>query len=65
MSGSCLIQYTSNKKVYKYRDNPNEIIDCLRLLNASHQAGHRSQNNELISIIEELKECGVMTQNGY
>lgn len=41
---------------YKYWDDPNELVDRLRLLIASQSAGHTGHNNEIIAIIEELRE---------
>lgn len=41
---------------YEYWDDPNELVDRLRLLVASKEAGNSSVNNEIISIIEELRE---------
>lgn len=43
-----------------YWDDPNEIVDRLRLLMASTQAGHNSHNNEIMSIIEELREANII-----
>lgn len=43
---------------YKYWNDPNELVDRLRLLIASQEAGHSGHNNEIISIVEELKESG-------
>lgn len=45
---------------YTYWDDPNELIDRLRLLVSSQQAGHTGHNNEIISIIEELREAKVI-----
>lgn len=42
---------------YTYWDNPNELVNRLRLLVASQAAGHTGHNNEVISIIEELREA--------
>lgn len=42
---------------YTYWDDPNELVDRLRLLVASKAAGHTGHNNEIISIIEELREA--------
>ena len=41
---------------YKYWDDPNELIDRLRLLMASTEAGNTSHNNEIQEIIAELRE---------
>lgn len=43
---------------YVYWDDPNELCDRLRLLISSRRAGHSGHNNEIISIIEELREKG-------
>lgn len=45
---------------YKYWDDPNELVDRLRLLIASKQAGNTGHDNEIISILEELKEAGII-----
>lgn len=45
-----------NKIDYIYWDDPNELIDRLRLLLASTAAGNNSHNNEIQEIIAELKE---------
>ncbi|KAK9681124.1 hypothetical protein QE152_g38561 [Popillia japonica] len=45
----------------RYRDRDiNELVERLKLLIASQQAGHTGHNNEIASIIEELKEAGVI-----
>ncbi|XP_044597509.1 uncharacterized protein LOC123274077 [Cotesia glomerata] len=45
---------------YVYWDDPNELVDRLRLLMASQAAGNPSHTNEIMSIIEELREVGVI-----
>lgn len=45
---------------YVYWDDVNELVDRLRLLVASENAGHTNHNNEIVSIIEELREAGVI-----
>lgn len=45
---------------YKYWDDLNELCDRLRLLIASKQAGHTGHDNEIIGIIEELREAGAI-----
>lgn len=53
-------------KIYKkdtdfiYWDDPNELIERLKLLIASKNAGNGNHDNEIISIIEELKEAGII-----
>ena len=51
---------TDNKIDYVHWDDPNELVDRLRLLAASHQAGHNAHENEILSIIEELREAGLI-----
>lgn len=43
---------------YVYWDDPNELVDRLRLLLAERAAGNHSHTNEIRSIIEELREAG-------
>jgi hypothetical protein len=43
---------------YVYWDDPNELVDRLKLLIASRDAGNTGLDNEIISIIEELHEAG-------
>lgn len=45
---------------YMYWDNPNELVERLRLLVSSTSAGHTGHNNEIISIIEELREANII-----
>lgn len=42
---------------YTYWDDPNELVTRLQLLIGSTEAGHNGHSNEIISIIEELKEA--------
>lgn len=51
---------TSENLDYVYWDDPNELVDRLRLLTASQTAGHTGHNNEIISIIEELREAKII-----
>ena len=48
----------NNKIDYVHWDDPNELMDCFWLLDASCQAGHNTHDNEILSIIEELRETG-------
>lgn len=43
-----------------YWDDPNELVERLKLLIASKEAGNTNQDNEIISIIEELQEAGII-----
>lgn len=45
---------------YVYWDDPNELVNRLRLLTASQAAGHTGHDNEIISIIEELREAKII-----
>ena len=63
-SGGSLPQYMIARKNentdYVYWDDPNELVERLCLLLASQAAGNPSHNNEIISIIEELREAGII-----
>ncbi|KYN00592.1 hypothetical protein ALC62_08630 [Cyphomyrmex costatus] len=56
----CAMSLTDNRIDYVHWDDPNELVDRLRLLEASRQAGHNSHDNEILSIIEELREAGLI-----
>lgn len=45
-----------------YWDDPNELIERLMLLVASKNAGNNNHDNEIISIIEELKEAEIIKE---
>ena len=45
---------------YVHWDDPNELVDRLRLLLASRAAGSNSHVNEINSIIEELREAEII-----
>lgn len=51
-----------NKNVdFVYWDDPNELVDRLKLLIASYDAGNNGVHNEIISIIEELRESKIIS----
>lgn len=50
----------NNKIDYVHWNDPNELVDRLRLLEASSQAGNNAHDNEILSIIEELYEAGII-----
>lgn len=50
----------NNSTDYVYWNDPNELVDRLRLLEASSRAGNNAHNNEFQSIIEELQEAGII-----
>ncbi|KYN18873.1 hypothetical protein ALC57_08803 [Trachymyrmex cornetzi] len=41
---------------YVHWDDPNELVDRLRLLDVSHRACNNAHDNEMLSITEELRE---------
>lgn len=45
---------------YVYWDDPNELVERLKLLVASQEAGNNSHQNEIIAIINELKEANII-----
>jgi len=49
-----------HKTDYVYWDDPNELVDRLQLLAASYQAGNKSHTNEIMSMLEELREAGLI-----
>lgn len=52
-------KYRSNTD-YVYWDDPNELVERLKILIASQNAGNTGHDNEILSIIEELKEAGII-----
>ncbi|XP_011858311.1 PREDICTED: uncharacterized protein LOC105555879 [Vollenhovia emeryi] len=52
------MRVTDNKVDYVHWDDPNELTDRLRLLDSSRLAGNNAHDNEILSIIEELREAG-------
>lgn len=48
----------SDRIVYEYFDDPNELCERLRLLVSSRMAGNTNHMQEINSIIEELRELG-------
>lgn len=45
-----------------YWDDPNELVERLKLLIASKNAGNNNHNNEILSILEELQEAGIVKE---
>lgn len=58
--GGNLMKLSNNQIDYIYFDDPNELVNRLRILVASQLAGHTGHNNEIMSIIEELKEAKII-----
>lgn len=54
---SDFIPYAHNI-IYEYFDDPNELCDRLKLLVSSKSAGNSNHDQEINSIVEELRECG-------
>ena len=51
-----IAQNTSSNYDYVYWNDVNELVDRLKLLVAEKSAGNNSHDNEIMSIIEELRE---------
>lgn len=45
---------------YVYWDDPNELVERLELLVSERDAGHMGLDNEMLSILEELQERGLI-----
>jgi hypothetical protein len=45
-------------------DDPNELVDRLKLLVASAETGNTSHSNEILNIVEELREAGYIKGAG-
>lgn len=59
-TGKGLMRVNLQKPSYIYWDDPNELVDRLKLLIASQHAGNNNQTNEIVSIIEELREADII-----
>lgn len=55
-----LMQYNERPIEYVHWDDPNELVERLKLLVASQMAGNNNHTNEINSIIEELKEVNLI-----
>lgn len=55
-----MIHRKNERKTFTYWDDPNELVERLRLLVASQSAGHTSHHNEIMSIVEELREADII-----
>lgn len=49
-----------NRTEFVHWDNVNELVSRLKLLIASQTAGHSGHHNEIISIVEELREADII-----
>jgi len=54
------VTLNDNKIDYIHWDDPNELVDHLRLLEVSRQAGHNAHDNEISLIVEELREASLI-----
>ena len=45
------------KPEYIYWDDPNELVERLRLLVTEYQAGNTAHSNGIVAILEELREA--------
>ena len=54
------MQVTTKPIDYIYWNDPNELVNRLKLLIASQNAGNTGQNNETNAIIEELYEANII-----
>ena len=58
--GELMMQVSDNPIDYVYWDDPNELVDRLRLLIASRAAGNSNHTNEINRILEELLESKII-----
>lgn len=56
---AAFIPYNENI-VYEYYDDPNEMCDRLQLLVSSQSAGNSNHDQEINSILEELRERNII-----
>lgn len=54
--------FNRNPIEYRYWDDPNELCERLRLLIAAQGAGNTSVQNEIVAIINELKEANIIRE---
>ncbi|XP_066585475.1 uncharacterized protein [Prorops nasuta] len=58
VQGKGYMRVTNNPVSYVHWNDPNKLVERLKLLIASSAAGHTNHHNEIQSIIEELHEEG-------
>jgi hypothetical protein len=61
-TGKGLIKNQIPAVEYKYYQDPNELVDRLRLLYGSIMAGSDVHRNEVVEILSELETRGILTQ---
>ena len=59
-SGSGLYKDVLPQTQLVYYDDPNELVTRLNLLSSSQSVGNTGVNNEIISILEELRERNII-----
>ena len=65
-SNNSSLKFKSDLKVkyeppnYIYWDEPEELVKRMQLLYSEKLAGHTGHDNEILAIIEELYECGII-----
>jgi len=59
-SGSGYVRLQKIPPNYVHWDNVNELVERLQLLMASRAAGNNNHTNEILSIIEELREAKII-----
>lgn len=58
--GSGLMRIPGQNYEHIYWNDPNELVSRLQLLQASEAAGNNGHNNEIQSILEELREANII-----
>lgn len=56
------LKYTDKPMEYVFWDDPNELVERLKLLVASQEAGNTSHDNEIVAIINELLEANIIKE---
>lgn len=60
-TGRGMLQHYNEKPIeFVYFDDINELCERLKLLIASKDAGNTNHDNEIVSILEELRECDII-----
>lgn len=59
-TGSNYKDYIVARPELVYFDDVNELVERLKLLIASQQSGNTGHKNEILSILEELREAGII-----
>lgn len=63
-SGTGLLTKSLAARDTVYWDDPNELVERLRVLVASAEAGNNGVKNEILNILEELREAGLISGTG-